>query len=318
MTSFVTVVIPTRNRSGFLRAALRTVLGQQDVGIQLIVVDEGSTDDTAAMVGAFGDRRIELVRHATPLGVSTARNHGIELATGEWVAFLDDDDLWSPEKLASQVTAMRRDDRGWAYAGSVTVTNGLEILAGSPVPSASETVARLPWRNMVPAGASNVIVRRELLRSTGNFDETLIHMADWDLWIRLGQAGLPSVVDTPLVAYRMHSANASGHPDTLLKELTTIEQRYQALRRGKPVDRAFALRWAAWNYLRAGKRWDAVRAYAGAVAAGDLRSVGRAMVAILDPGVARRSLRRHAPQSGWAGRAEPWLRAAALQETAAV
>lgn len=315
MTPLVTVVIPTHNRSGFLRAALRSVVGQREVDVEIVVVDEASTDDTGDAVGSFGTSRVQFVRHARPLGVSAARNHGIHLARGEWIAFLDDDDLWSPEKLASQVTAMRRDGRGWAYAGSVTVTNRLEILAGSPVPSASETVAGLPWRNLVPAGASNVIVHRELLASTGDFDETLIHMADWDLWIRLAQSGLPSIVDTPLVAYRMHAANASGHPDTLWKEVSTIEHRYLALREGKPVDRAFVLRWAAWNYLRAGKRWDALQAYAGAVAGGDLRSVGRAMVALFDPGIVHRSRTRNASQVDWASHAEPWLHELALQKT---
>jgi GT2 family glycosyltransferase len=316
MNPLVTVVIPTHNRSFFLRSALRSVLGQREVDVQIIVVDDASTDDTADVVGSFGASQIHLVRHPAPLGVSTARNHGIEIARGEWVAFLDDDDLWAPEKLASQVAAMRSDGRAWAYAGSVTVSKRLEIIAGRTVPAAAETVAGLPWRNPVPAGASNVIVRRDLLSATGNFDETLIHLADWDLWIRLGQSGLPSAVDAPLVAYRMHTANASGHPDTLLKELNTIEQRYQALRQGKPVDRASILRWAAWNYLRAGKQWDALRAYASAVAAGDLRSIGRAIVAFFDPGIAERGLKRHAPDAEWAERAEPWLRAIALQEAA--
>ena len=92
----VTVVVPTRNRASMLEQALRSVAGQRDVDLEAVVVDDGSTDDTQAVIAAMGDRRLRLIRHQRPQGVSTARNRGVADARGHWVAFLDDDDLWAP------------------------------------------------------------------------------------------------------------------------------------------------------------------------------------------------------------------------------
>ena len=117
----VSVIIPTRNRSKLLELSLRSVLWQRSVDFETIVVDDGSTDDTPRMLRSLGDR-IRVFRHERSQGVSAARNRGIAEARGEWVAFLDDDDLWAPDKLELQLQALRRDDRRWAYAGAVEIT----------------------------------------------------------------------------------------------------------------------------------------------------------------------------------------------------
>ena len=302
----VSVIVPTHNRSRLLTQTLASVRAQRDVDLDVIVVDDGSTDGTSESIGCLGDERISVVRHAQALGVSAARNRGIESATGEWIAFLDDDDLWSPDKLATQLNAARAAGRRWACSGSVTVTDSLQVLAGSPPPTAGEINRLLPRRNAVPAGASNVLVHRDLLRQAGEFDVCLRHMADWDLWIRLGALGLPAVVAEPDVAYRLHSDNASAGAAAIEGEIAIIEKRHSALRNGATIDRAFALRWAAWNLLRVGQRSAAVRAYGHAVAAGDPLSLGRAMVAIVDPHVIERTLGRDL-DGAWAARANRWL-----------
>src|SRR4051812_1633371 len=101
----ITAIVPTHNRSNLLEQTLRSVLSQRGVDLEVVVVDDGSTDDVAAVVGALDDQRIRLIRHDHPMGVSTARNHGAKVATGDWLAFCDDDDLWSPDKLARQLAA---------------------------------------------------------------------------------------------------------------------------------------------------------------------------------------------------------------------
>ncbi len=101
----VSVVIPTRNRSTLLAMALRSVFHQQDVELEVIVVDEASTDDTSTMLATIGDARVRVIRNDAPHGVSAARNSGAAEARGEWLAFLDDDDLWAPTKLARQIHA---------------------------------------------------------------------------------------------------------------------------------------------------------------------------------------------------------------------
>src|SRR5688500_7386568 len=124
----VTVVVPTRNRSALLSLTLRSVLRQQDVNLEVIVVDEASTDDTTAMLATVADARVRVIRHETPLGVSSARNRGASEAHGEWLAFLDDDDLWAPDKLARQLQAAQAAGRDWAYTGSVNITDRCQIV----------------------------------------------------------------------------------------------------------------------------------------------------------------------------------------------
>src|SRR5690349_1209363 len=104
-TRQVSVVIPTRNRRELLLRAVRSVLHQREVSLSVVVVDEASTDGSADAVRALGDPRVQVVRHASPRGVSQARNTGLQQVQSPWVAFLDDDDLWAPDKLSAQLEA---------------------------------------------------------------------------------------------------------------------------------------------------------------------------------------------------------------------
>lgn len=305
----VSVVIPTRDRSALVVRTARSALAQRGVALELVVVDDGSADDTPAALAQLADPRLTVVRHPQPLGVSAARNTGVAAAAGRWVAFLDDDDLWAPDKLATQLAAAERLGRVWACSGSVTFMGDARIVAGAPPPPADVIAAALPVRNIVPAGASNVVARADALRATGGFDPGLRHMADWDLWIRLARLGPPAVVAEPAVAYRLHATNASADSAAIGAELARIEARTHEARGGRPVDRAFVHRWTAWNLLRAGRRGAALRAYGHAMAAGDVASVARAAVALAAPGVTRRRLPRLGADTEWIARADRWLRA---------
>lgn len=303
------MVIPTRNRRTLLRRTISTVLAQVGVDLEIIVVDEGSTDDTAGMLEGLADPRIRRVHHEAPRGVSLARNAGIQRARGEWIAFLDDDDLWAPEKLAAQRAAAATHGRLWAYSGSVAVdAETLRVISGSPPPHPDRVVERLPWRNTVVGGASSVMVRRELLRRTGAFDPRLRHMADWDLWIRLAQAGgAPAVVPRPLLAYVQHAGNASIDTTGMLTELSIMENRYRELRGGRRVDRAYVHRWMAWNSLRAGRRVAAMGHYLRATASGDLASIARLSIAALHPSAPVWISRFQRQPEHWKAAAEEWL-----------
>ena len=260
----VSVVIPTRNREQILLQTLRSVLAQRDVGMEVVVVDDGSDDGTRSSVESLGEPRVKLIANDRSQGVATARNRGLAHSAGFWIAFLDDDDLWAPDKLSRQLASARDLGRGWVYAGAVAVDEALRVISGgtSPLPPLPEDAVReLPFRNTVPAGASNVVVCRDLLNAAGFFDPKLRHMADWDLWIRLGLRGAPAVVPRALVAYRVHQGNASLDTETIPKELRVIEQRYASARGGLPIDRAYVHRWVAWSRLRAGDRRGALTAY---------------------------------------------------------
>jgi glycosyltransferase involved in cell wall biosynthesis len=282
----VSVVVPTLGRPA-LALALRSALGQRGVDLEVVVVDDGSGARASAMVDGAGDPRVRLLSHERRRGPGAARNSGVGAARGTWLAFLDDDDLWAPDKLARQLEAARAAGRDWAYAGAVEVDHRHRVLHVEPPITPEEVVRQLPRRNVVPAGASNVLVRAAALAATGPFDPGLRNTEDWDLFIRLARRGPPAGVRRPLVAVRLHPEQASLATTRLLDELDMLERRY-----GARVDRPAIHRGAAWASLRAGRRREALVAYLHALRAGDPGSVARAAVALL-PGRARdRVLRR--------------------------
>ena len=297
----VSVVIPTRNRPELLALTLLSAVRQDGVVAEVIVVDDGhgpATEDLVNGLRVVGRARV--LRNTGPPGVSGARNTGIAAATGSWVAFLDDDDLWAPTKLASQLSAAAAAGAGWVYGGDVTVDATLRIRSGAPPPPPERVVAELTRHNAVPAGASNVAVRRDVLAAVGGFDPALQTSEDWDLWLRLAQTGLPACVSRPIVALRSHAGMASRRVDRMLNDIEVMRRRY-----GIPVDRARHERWAAWICLEEGQRWAALRHYSQAVRAGDIASVVRAAVAVVYPQLARR--RSAYRRTAWADDAQQWL-----------
>jgi glycosyltransferase involved in cell wall biosynthesis len=300
----VSVIIPTRNRAHLLRRTLGSVLKQATEDLEVIVVDDGSTDNTAAMAAA-ADRRVQVLRNSESTGVSGARNRGIAAARGQWIAFCDDDDLWAPNKLQEQLTAATRAGAKWAYAGDVNVDDELRILSGGSPPDPAAVMALLSRGNPLASGGSNVIVRSSILAEVGGFDPALRRTEDWDLWIRIARKGPPACVYQPLVAYRFHRGNVVSDPREMVDEARQIAARY-----GYPVDLTAMQRRAAWAALRAGRRFLAVRYYAAAVARGDMRSLLRAAFALVHPAVGSELLfRRFGCDPDWAAQAEPWLSA---------
>ena len=250
----VSVVIPTRDRWHRLERTLACARRQQDVTLQIVVVDDGSADGTAQRVQALGDRRILVVRHERSLGLSGARNAGIRAATGEWVAFLDDDDLWSETKLTSQLRAARRDEADWCYAGAAVVDERGRLLGLADPPDPRAVGRLLRGVNVIPAGASNVLVRAALLDRVGEFDERLSHFADWDLWIRLAAAARPATVDVPLLAYVQHSGNMRvTDSEGLVRELHHVDVKHGLAGDAEP-GRAGMLQWIAESQWRTGRR----------------------------------------------------------------
>lgn len=252
----VSVVVPTRNRSALLAQTLRTVLWQQNVDLEVIVIDEGSTDDTASIVASLHDPRVRIVRHDIPQGVATARNRGAEEATGQWMAFVDDDDLWAPDKLSLQLASANRSGRSWVYVGEVHVTLGLQVIGGGPPLAPDQLVQSLTRRNTVPGGGSGVAIHQDAFRAVGGFDPRFIHHADWDLWIRLSRAGPPAWVCRPLLGYRIHDQNRSLETAGMVTDLENLERRHRIR-----VDWVAFYRYVALLSLRAGTPLAALRYY---------------------------------------------------------
>ena len=203
---------------------LRTVLWQRDVELEVIVVDDGSVDGTSDAISALDDGHIRSIRHDTPLGVSIARNHGVDVARGQWVAFLDDDDLWAPNKLEAQIEAAAASDATWCYAGAVKIDRVNRSSAGRP-PTAGTVMARLPRLNLVPGGCSGVIANAP--RSSLPVGSTLNSSTSptgtcgsaWATPVRR------HVSRSPSSGYRIHHGQASLDADLILREATLMEGR---------------------------------------------------------------------------------------------
>jgi glycosyltransferase involved in cell wall biosynthesis len=250
----VSVVIPTRDRIDLLKETLGSVLVQVDVELEVIVVDDGSTQDVSAVLVQVGDDRVRLLRNDDSMGVSAARNRGIEDARAPWVACVDDDDVWAPDKLRSQLDAAVASGRSWVYVGAVNVTPKLRVVAGAKPKPPEEVVSRIQAVNLVPGGASGVLMRRDLALRIGGFDGAFHLFADWDLWMRLAEDGPPAWVPRPLMAYRVHQSNmAIAGPGDVEADMRLFSER------GLSVDQTPIYRWLGWWARRGGRPLKAVR-----------------------------------------------------------
>lgn len=262
----VSVVIPTKNRWSLAsRTALPSALSQEGIEYEVVIVDDGSTDETALGLAelVIRDPRIRVLRHDESRGVAAARNTGIAAARAPWLAFLDDDDIWSPRKLTLQLGAARRTGADWGYAGAVAVSDAGQLLYQYYLPDPACIDAQLRSAAVVPAGASNVVARTDVVRRAGGFDEGFSMLADWDLWIRLAETSVPVALHEVLVAVLFHPH--SGHAVTdQSAELERLIDKYAA--RTPPVlldvDVLGHARWVASEHSRAGRHLRAAWLYA--------------------------------------------------------
>jgi glycosyltransferase involved in cell wall biosynthesis len=252
----VSVVIPTRNRWRTLaHRGLRGAFAQQAVSVEVVVVDDGS-DVPPPADGLFEDPRLQVVRHKRRAGAAAARNTGIRHAQAEWIAFLDDDDMWAPEKLSATLAAVRRAGADFGYSSALVLdaqSRPIQIVHAIAPERLSDALRRA---NALPAGASNVVAKGSLLDATGGFDEAFSATADWDLWFRLARAGRGAALAEVLVAYPEGSWLLDDEP-RFREDCERLEEKH----RGVSVDWRGYECWVADIYGRAGRRGDSARRY---------------------------------------------------------
>lgn len=279
----VSVVIPTHNRARLLPRTLASALGQQDVDVEVIVVDDGSTDATPDLLRSMEEPRLRVVRHPVSRGVALARNAGIEVASGPWVAFLDDDDIWAPHKLTRQLAAACETQASFVYCSAAILDECLRVTRIDRAPSSRDIFSLLLAFDAVPGGGSGVMAATDLVREVGGFDHELAAagLEDWDLWIRLAHRCRAAVCLEPLVGYVVHALNAHRIDlDRQMRALAIVEKKHRELRRreGVDIDGRWFTRQLAGGHRRAGRRATAARAYwRGAV---DYHSPGNAVRAV--------------------------------------
>jgi hypothetical protein len=221
----VSVVIPSHNYAHFLGEAIQSALDQGYRPIEIIVVDDGSTDDTPAVLGRFAGR-VQALR-LDGVGVSAARNAGLARATGEYVIFLDADDLLAPGGVAAQVAQGVQDPDLGVVVGAWYVCDtrlGTTALVRSPLRPGS-VLPQLLQGNIVTT-PSAVMVRRQPLAAAGGFDASLSFTADWEMWIRLARAGVRfAAVETPVAVYRIHAGSMTRNLAKAVQDVTTVHDR---------------------------------------------------------------------------------------------
>jgi len=203
----ISVVIPTYNRSALVHEAIRSVLAQTFGDFEIIVVDDGSCDDTRSVVATFSDARLRYIFKPNA-GLAAARNTGIELARGRFVSFLDDDDLYLPTCLAAHMALVRSQPQvGWTSGGYLMVdANGATL--DEHRPWMSHALNMETWLFWCPTVPSSVMVERDWLLRVNSFDVSLRLQEDWDMWLRLAFAGCPMAwAQESVCRYRIHTGN---------------------------------------------------------------------------------------------------------------
>jgi len=210
----ISVVIPAYNAARFLPRCLESVFLQTLKPYEVIVVDDGSTDNSAAIAKASGARVISRSNG----GISAARNTGILNASGDWIALLDADDFWDQEKLERQASLIR--------SKTVLVYSGIRFFGDNrylnPRPAVDPGLARKMLRYRNPITPSTVLVKREIVMKVGGFREDICACEDWELWVRLLHFGEFEAVTDPLTSYYINPNGVSASPEIMLLALDQI------------------------------------------------------------------------------------------------
>ena len=270
----VSIVLPTFGRLQYLRATIGSIYRQTLQDWELVIADDGSDEETRAYLRTLeSDSRVKLVWLVHSGIPAIVRNAALHEARGEYIAFLDSDDLWAPEKLARQVETLRARPRcGWSFT-AVSHIDGFgrplaEPVFGPWVPSEGAIFERLV-RGPVLIRTPSVLARRELIVQAGGFDESIRSAEDYDLWLRLALASDVALLDEPLVQVRRHEANHtcdweiafSGRDHSLRKLQSRVDINRQLLLRAERTRNALIL---AATHASLGNRARMLRALYGA------------------------------------------------------
>ncbi|KAB2837030.1 MAG: glycosyltransferase [Candidatus Brocadia sp.] len=216
--SLVSVIIPTYNCARFLMESVGSVLSQTYQPYEIIVIDDGSTDNTKEVLQPVM-QRIKYVQLEQNKGSPVVRNIGIQAAQGEYVAFLDADDVWLPEKLQTDRECFdKHPDVGMVYSKHINIDEKGVVFHGAMkkrLPCGKIFVQLFSEQNFIIT--SSVVVRKAVFETTGLFDEQLVNCQDWDMWLRIAFYFQIAGIDKPLIKYRHNPYSLSKNRDNVLK-----------------------------------------------------------------------------------------------------
>ncbi len=273
----ISVIIPAYNAEKTILETISSVQQQTFSDFELIVINDGSTDRTLELLNTVKDARLQIFDYPNG-GLAVVRNRGLTHATGDFIAFLDADDLWTPDKLELQLAALQQNpEAGVSYSWAYYMDEkGESIHADAPIFFAGNVYAQLLVRDFIVSG-SNCLIRRQAVESVGEFDTEVSGSDDWDYWIRLAQNWPFAVVPELQIFYRQTSGSISSKVEVMEKNnLRVIEKGFQAappeMQSLKKQSLANTYRFSTHLYLTriatadaakqaAQKLWTAIRLY---------------------------------------------------------
>jgi glycosyltransferase involved in cell wall biosynthesis len=228
--SAISIVIPAYNAEHTILKTVESVQRQTFSDFDLIVINDGSTDRTLELLQSIQDDRMKIFSYENG-GLPVARNRGISHATGEFISFIDADDIWTPDKLELQLAALHKHpEAGVAYSWTAYFLDGQEesLFPYNPVFFEGNVYDKLLINNFVASG-SNILVRRKAIESVGEFEPTLKSCEDWDFYIRLAAKWHFVVVPKHQILYRQSSSAMTSKVEVMEKEaLRVVERAYRA------------------------------------------------------------------------------------------
>ena len=227
--------MPVYNAERFIKESIASVVNQIYVNWELVIVDDGSTDSSLEIAESFIDTRIKIYKQRNS-GVASARNYAIEKSNGEYLAFLDSDDLWNKNKLSIQISLMERNNYKFTYtSGHLVDENSYQTGELNPTNNPFK-INNPSLRILVHDYIStlSVCISKELLTNEGKliFDPFLHGTEDWDLWIRLAQLSSPILIDEKLVSYRVVENSLSNNfPKHIIERRKVLSKNHNIMRR---------------------------------------------------------------------------------------
>lgn len=234
MNSLVSVIVPMYNAEAFIRQTIESVMNQTYQDFELIVMNDGSTDHSEAIVLEMQrhDERIKYQYKANS-GVSDTRNQGLKLARGQFVAFLDADDCWKPDNLRKKVEAIQQTGKKWVFSSLEYIDEHNRILDIPLVNFKPFDIANnlLLWEgDVVPGPCSNIVVERDFLGEDIRFDASLSSPADRDICLQLAIKGDPFYLDEQLWQYRLHSKSMTSVNIKVVDEMIRLYKKADELK----------------------------------------------------------------------------------------
>ena len=226
----VSVIIPTYNRPELLTKSINSVISQTFGDFELIVIDDCSPDNTPNVLGRFSDERMKVIRNSSNMGIAAVRNIGVRGSKGEYIAFLDDDDEWLPDKLEKQLTVMEKGpgSTGCVYTGCMIIgADGSDAVRTSVPVYRNRVLKELLLENFITT--STLLLRKSCFDRAGLFDERFPYGEDYDMWIRVAEDFEFDFSPEPLTKYRVHQTTMTRNYTAVINGLERILSKHRKL-----------------------------------------------------------------------------------------